>query len=249
MIDGANAWQRFVYITLPHAHADDPVHRAAAHDLDVEPHRHDLHHDARRARDSATTPRRSTASCSRSSSISAIPPRSPWCWRSSSMVGVGVLRAPPRAQGARMSGAAVRRAAVLAGRSPILAYSLAPFVWMAIASITPEARPDTGGPWLSGRADRVSSRDPTLQNYASLFANLPFAIYFRNSAIVATGTMCLALIGRQPRRLRFRALPLQGPRTAAGRDTDGLHDSRASSCSCRCSSSFAPTGSSTPFPG
>jgi hypothetical protein len=35
---------------------------------------------------------------------------------------------------------------------------------------------------------------PTLQNYVSLFTNLPFAIYLRNSTIVATGTMCLALV-------------------------------------------------------
>ena len=86
-----------------------------------------------------------------------------------------------------------KRAAVLAGSLAILAYSLAPFVWMAIASVTPEARPDTGGPWLSGRGIEYLPAEPTLQNYASLFANLPFAIYFRNSTIVATGTMCLAL--------------------------------------------------------
>ena len=49
-IDGASAWQRFRLHHAAAPHAVDPVHRAAAHDLDVEPHRHDLHPDARRPR-------------------------------------------------------------------------------------------------------------------------------------------------------------------------------------------------------
>jgi multiple sugar transport system permease protein len=86
------------------------------------------------------------------------------------------------------------RAAVFIASLAILVYSLGPFLWLTIASITPEARSDTGGPWLSGRAIEYFPDAPTLQNYSSLFSNLPFAIYFRNSAIVATGTMVLALV-------------------------------------------------------
>jgi ABC-type glycerol-3-phosphate transport system permease component len=88
----------------------------------------------------------------------------------------------------------LKRAAVFIGSLTILAYTLGPFLWMAIASITPEARHDTGGPWLSGRSVEYFPDAPTLENYFSLFSNLPFAIYFRNSTIVATGTMCLALV-------------------------------------------------------
>ena len=87
----------------------------------------------------------------------------------------------------------LQRAAVLAGSVAILAYTLAPFLWMAIASITPEARHDAGT-WQSGRGIEYLPAAPTLQNYVSLFTNLPFAIYFRNSTIVATGTMILALV-------------------------------------------------------
>lgn len=89
---------------------------------------------------------------------------------------------------------AVRRAGILLGAMAILAYSLAPFLWMIIASITPEVRPDLSKPWQSGRAVEYFPAEPTLANYASLFDTTPFAVYFRNSAIVATGTMCLALL-------------------------------------------------------
>ena len=86
-----------------------------------------------------------------------------------------------------------RRASVLAGAIVIVAYSLAPFIWMFIASITPEVSPDASKPWMSGRTIEYFPAEPTWDNYASLFQNSPFAIYFRNSAIVATGTMLLAL--------------------------------------------------------
>ena len=88
---------------------------------------------------------------------------------------------------------AVRRTSVLAGAIVIVAYSLAPFIWMFIASITPEVSPDASKPWMSGRTIEYFPAEPTWDNYASLFQNSPFAIYFRNSAIVATGTMLLAL--------------------------------------------------------
>lgn len=92
-----------------------------------------------------------------------------------------------------MSAPGWKRIAVLAGSLVIVAYSLAPFLWMAIASVTPEARHEAGT-WQSGRAVEYLPHEPTLENYTSVFANMPFATYFRNSTIVATGTMCLALI-------------------------------------------------------
>jgi multiple sugar transport system permease protein len=87
----------------------------------------------------------------------------------------------------------VRQTAIMAGAVAIVCYSLAPFLWMFIASITPEVRPDASKPWMSGRTVEYFPSEPTWDNYASLFGNSPFAIYFRNSAIVATGTMLLAL--------------------------------------------------------
>jgi len=88
----------------------------------------------------------------------------------------------------------VRRAGVLLGAAVILIYSLAPFLWMLIASITPEVRPDLSRPWASGRSVEYFPDHPTLANYGSLFETTPFLTYFRNSTIVATGTMCLALL-------------------------------------------------------
>ncbi len=93
-----------------------------------------------------------------------------------------------------MRAAPLKRAAVFVTSLAILAYTLGPFLWMAIASTTPEARPDSGATWQSGRSVEYFPDAPTLQNYVSLFTNLPFAIYLRNSTIVATGTMCLALV-------------------------------------------------------
>jgi multiple sugar transport system permease protein len=88
----------------------------------------------------------------------------------------------------------LRRAVVLFGSAVVLTYSLAPFIWMAIASITPEIRASADRPWMSGRAVEYFPAEPTIINYVHLFENLPFATYFRNSMIVSTGTMCLALL-------------------------------------------------------
>ncbi len=88
----------------------------------------------------------------------------------------------------------VRSASLGLGSLAILAFSLAPFLWIFIASITPEVRPDLSNPWLSVRKVEYFPAQPTLQNYHDLFRNVPFTVYFRNSAIVATGTMILALV-------------------------------------------------------
>ena len=88
----------------------------------------------------------------------------------------------------------VRSALIVLGAVAILVYSLAPFLWMLIASITPEVRPDLSRPWVSTRAVAYFPSEPTLQNYVELFRNVRFGTYFRNSVIVATGTMLLALV-------------------------------------------------------
>ncbi len=78
------------------------------------------------------------------------------------------------------------------GAGMILVYSLAPIVWLLIASITPEHAPSTNV-WESARSVVYLPRHPTLGNYHALFQTVPFGMFFRNSAIVATGTMTLAL--------------------------------------------------------
>jgi multiple sugar transport system permease protein len=87
----------------------------------------------------------------------------------------------------------VRRLWIAIGAALILIYSLGPIAWIAVASITPERQRDPAGVWDSNRAVEYFPSRPTLGNYAALFESLPFATYFRNSAIVASGTMALAL--------------------------------------------------------
>ena len=79
------------------------------------------------------------------------------------------------------------------GSGLILAFALAPFLWIFIASITPEVKADPGKSWISVRTVEYFPREPTLQNYVDLFRNVAFVTYFRNSAVVATGTMLLTL--------------------------------------------------------
>jgi len=79
------------------------------------------------------------------------------------------------------------------GSGLILVFALAPFLWIFIASITPEVKADPGKPWMSVRTVEYFPREPTLQNYVDLFRNVAFVTYFRNSAVVATGTMLLTL--------------------------------------------------------
>jgi multiple sugar transport system permease protein len=88
----------------------------------------------------------------------------------------------------------VRRIWIAAGATAIVAFCLAPFLWILIASITPEAVPDASQPWSSERAVQYFPTEPTLRNYVDLFRDVPFALYFRNSTIVASGTMILGLV-------------------------------------------------------
>ncbi len=88
----------------------------------------------------------------------------------------------------------IHKLAIAVGFTVILLYSVAPFIWIVIASITPEVTAKAGTPWQSSRGIVYFPSQPTLSNYTSLFHNVPFGMYFRNSTIVATGTMMLALV-------------------------------------------------------
>ncbi|TCR67131.1 carbohydrate ABC transporter permease [Bosea sp. BK604] len=80
------------------------------------------------------------------------------------------------------------------GAAAILLYSLGPLLWIFIASITPELKADFNQAWLSNRQVTYLPSEPTLANYGALFETVPFATYFRNSAIIATGNMVLTLV-------------------------------------------------------
>jgi len=76
----------------------------------------------------------------------------------------------------------------------LIVYSLAPFMWIVIASITPELKADASATWSSARQIQYFPSHPTFQNYRDLFTTTPFASYFKNSLVVATGTMILAVV-------------------------------------------------------
>lgn len=86
---------------------------------------------------------------------------------------------------------ATKRILVYAAAGAVLLYSLGPFLWIAIASITPEVTQGFG--MISSRKVQYFPSQPTVQNYIDLFEKNPFAQYFVNSTIIATGNMLLTL--------------------------------------------------------
>jgi ABC-type glycerol-3-phosphate transport system permease component len=76
----------------------------------------------------------------------------------------------------------------------ILAFSLGPFIWILIASITPEVSGSADQPHRVVRTVTYFPSDPSFVNYYELFQHVPFATYFRNSVIIATGNMLLTLV-------------------------------------------------------
>lgn len=86
-----------------------------------------------------------------------------------------------------------RRFWIVLGTTAILAFSLGPFLWLVDASITPELTADLSHPYLNNRAVTYLPTHPTTHNYVQLFQQVPFAAYFRNSAMIATGNMILTL--------------------------------------------------------
>ena len=66
----------------------------------------------------------------------------------------------------------------------ILAFTLGPYLWMFLTSVTPQARLFTEGPSLT---------DATLANYARLFRTVGFGENLLDSLIVALGTVAVGL--------------------------------------------------------
>ncbi len=69
----------------------------------------------------------------------------------------------------------------------ILVYTLFPFVWAAISSISPDAQ-------LGSTPTRYWPKDPTWSHYRYVFDNGDFVRAFRNSVIVSISTVLIALL-------------------------------------------------------
>ena len=97
---------------------------------------------------------------------------------------------------AKRRAARIRTIWIAVGSAAVLLYSIGPLLWIFIASITPELKASTEGAWVSSSARTVTylPTEPTLANFAALFETVPFAAYFRNSTIIATGNMVLTLV-------------------------------------------------------
>ncbi len=85
----------------------------------------------------------------------------------------------------------VKSVAIYSAALAVLFYSLAPFLWIFIGSLTPELQQDWGK--VSGRAVQYFPAEPTYMNYVTLLETTPYLLYFRNSTIIATGNMFLTL--------------------------------------------------------
>jgi ABC-type glycerol-3-phosphate transport system permease component len=65
-----------------------------------------------------------------------------------------------------------RMVGIYAAAALVLLYSLGPFLWIFIASVTPESTAKWGA--ISGRAVTYLPTRPTFQNYIDLLSNTPF---------------------------------------------------------------------------
>ncbi len=85
----------------------------------------------------------------------------------------------------------------------ILCFTLAPYLWMALTSVTPKAQLFTEGPSLAGA---------TLENYSRLFGTVGFGRNLRDSFIVAGGTMVVGLGLAVPAAYAFSRFRFRGRR-------------------------------------
>jgi ABC-type glycerol-3-phosphate transport system permease component len=80
-----------------------------------------------------------------------------------------------------------QKALTVLGSLLIVGFSLLPFVWMIIVSITPEQQ-------TFARGVQYFPSEPTIENYFNVFTVIPFAKYFKSSSIVAVATTALGLL-------------------------------------------------------
>lgn len=85
----------------------------------------------------------------------------------------------------------------------ILCFTLSPYLWMALTSVTPKAKLFTDGPSLVGA---------TLENYTRLMGTVGFGSNLLDSFIVATGTMIVGLGLAVPAAYAFSRFRFRGRR-------------------------------------
>jgi multiple sugar transport system permease protein len=85
----------------------------------------------------------------------------------------------------------------------ILAFTLSPYLWMALTSVTEKSRLFTEGPSLAGA---------TLENYRRLFGTVGFGRNLMDSFIVASGTMIVGLGLAVPAAYAFSRFRFRGRR-------------------------------------
>jgi multiple sugar transport system permease protein len=85
----------------------------------------------------------------------------------------------------------------------ILCFTLSPYLWMALTSVTEKSRLFTEGPSLAGA---------TLENYARLFSTVGFGRNLLDSFVVAAGTMIVGLGLAVPAAYAFSRFRFRGRR-------------------------------------
>lgn len=85
----------------------------------------------------------------------------------------------------------------------ILLFTLSPYLWMALTSITQESKLFTQGPSIIGA---------TVENYARLFATVGFGANLLDSFIVAAGTVIVGLTLAVPAAYAFSRFRFKGRR-------------------------------------
>src|SRR3546814_6422132 len=88
--------------------------------------------------------------------------------------------------GSRRRRAMSARLAILAGAAVVTAISVLPFLWIVIASITPENNPSDVDTWSSIRGVRYFPSRPSLPNYAPFFETVLFLKYFLTKLVIHT---------------------------------------------------------------
>jgi multiple sugar transport system permease protein len=98
----------------------------------------------------------------------------------------------------------IRTALIVFASLLIVSFALGPFYWVLTVSLTPEG--------AFSREVRLFPSSLTLDNYINLFDVLPFAKYFRNSAVVACSTVVLTLLIAIPAAYGFARFRFRGRR-------------------------------------
>jgi len=124
-------------------------------------------------------------------------------------IDVAATKRTTRRRRLRIGRILVRIVRVYVPLSILLIFVLMPFLWILLGSFK------TNIELMSNQGQTLLIQHPTLENYFNLFQEYPFARYFLNSTIVATGTTLIAVsfsafAGYSLSRFRFPGRSLVG---------------------------------------